>query len=63
MRFLLVAFIVTLLGVSVVAQCPIQLREASSDATGKNFTIRYYNAPACGRHKMSNSFWSMKMRA
>jgi len=44
MRFLLVAFIVCLSGLSVVAQCPIQPREASLDATATNFTIRYYNS-------------------
>lgn len=44
MRFLLVAFIACLSSVSVVAQCPIQPREASLDATGKNFKIRYYNS-------------------
>jgi hypothetical protein len=44
MRFLLVAFIACLSGVSGVAQCPIQPRAASLDASRKNFTIRYYNS-------------------
>ena len=38
MRFLLVAFIACLSGVSGVAQCPIQPRAASLDASRKNFT-------------------------
>src|SRR5437868_5960015 len=29
---------------NAVSQCPIQLREASADANGKNVTIRYYNS-------------------
>ena len=39
----LVAFIVCL-SANAAAQCPIQVRQASLDTTGRSVTIRYYNA-------------------
>jgi len=45
-RLLVVGFFVCCIGTYVVAQCPIQPRQASLDANGENVTIRYYNSGA-----------------
>ena len=46
MRLLVVSFFVCCLGTRLVAQCPIQPRQASLDGNGKSVTIRYYNSGA-----------------
>lgn len=44
MRLLQVGFFVCCIATHLVAQCPIQPRQASLDGNGKNVTIRYYNS-------------------
>jgi hypothetical protein len=44
MRLLVLGLFICGTVTNVVSQCPIQPREASSDASGKNVTIRYYNS-------------------
>jgi hypothetical protein len=44
MRLLPVIFLASLIAVNGAAQCPIQLRQALVDASGKSITIRYYNS-------------------
>jgi hypothetical protein len=44
MRSLVVVLLACLTGQNASGQCPVQLRQASSDATRKNVTIRYYNS-------------------
>jgi len=46
MRVLEIGFVVCFIGTHLVAQCPIQTRQASLDSNGKNVTIRYYNSGA-----------------
>jgi len=46
MRLLGLGFFICCIGTHLVAQCPIQPRQASLDANGKNVSIRYYNSGA-----------------
>jgi hypothetical protein len=44
MRFLVLGFFICCIGTNVVAQCPIQPRQASFEASRKTVTISYYNS-------------------